>query len=77
MSANRHLAPGFDTILLKTNFSVVMDAVGGVIFPLKSNKSPPTVNLVRCLSSFSGFNLHTILSYVNFYSLVLVFLKLE
>ena len=54
MSTNRHLAPGVDTTLLKTHFAVVTDAVGAIRFPEKSNKFPPTVNLVRSLSSFYG-----------------------
>ena len=66
MSDNRHLAPGLDTTLLKTHFAVVTDAVGALILPVNSNKFPPTVNLVRSLSSFSGFTLHTILPYVTF-----------
>ena len=68
MSDNIHLAPGVDTTLLKTLFSVVTDAVGALRFPVKSNKFPPTVNLVRSLSYFSGFNSHTILPYVTFLS---------
>ena len=55
MSANRHLAPGVNTTLLKTHFSVVTDAVGALRFPVKSNKFPSTVNLVRSLSFF-GFH---------------------
>ena len=66
MSDNRHLAPGVDTTLLKTNFSVVTDAVGALRFPVKSNKCPPTVNLMLPFYYFSGFTLHTILPYVNF-----------
>ena len=73
MIANRHLAPGVDTALLKTHFAVVADAVGALRLPVKSNKFPPTVNLVRYFYSFSGFTLHTILPYVTFYILVLVF----
>ena len=69
MSANRHLALGVDTKLLKTHFTMVTDAVGSLIFPVKSNKFPPTVNLVRYFSSFSGLKLHTILPYVTFLSL--------
>ena len=68
MSANRHLAPGVDTTLLKTHFAVVTDAVGKMRFPVKSNKFPPTVNLARSFSSFSGFTLHTIFPYGNFLS---------
>ena len=55
MSANRHLPPGVDTTLLKTHFAVLTDAVGDLKFPVKYNKFLPTVNLVRSLSSFSGF----------------------
>ena len=66
MSANRHLAPGVDTKLLKTHFSVVTDEVGALRLPLKSNKFPPTVNWVRYFSSFLGFTSHTILPYVTF-----------
>ena len=51
MYANRHLAPGVDTTLLNTQFAVVNDAVGALRFPVKSNKFPPTVNLVRSFSS--------------------------
>ena len=69
MSANRHLAPGVDTTLLKKHFAVVTDAVGALIFPVKSNKFPPTVNLVRYFSSFSGFTLHTLFPYATFMSL--------
>ena len=61
MYASRHLAPGVETTLLKTHFSVVTDDVGALIFPVKSNKFPPTVNLVRSFSSFSGFISQTIL----------------
>ena len=68
MSANRHLTPGVDTTLLKTHFEVVNDAIGALIFPLKSNKFPPTVNLVRSFFSFSGFTSHTIFPYVTFLS---------
>ena len=66
MSADRHLAPGVDTTLLKTHFSVVTDAVGALIFPVNSNKFPPTVNMVRSFPSFSGFNPHIILPYDTF-----------
>ena len=69
MSANRHLAPGVDTTLLKTHFAMVTDAVGALRFPVKSNKFPPTVNIVRSFSSFYVFTLHTILPYVTFLSL--------
>ena len=55
MSANRHLAPGVDTTLLKTHFNVVNDDVGELRFPVKSNKFPPTVNIVRSFYSFSGY----------------------
>ena len=55
MSANRHLSRGVDTTLLKTHFAVVTDAVGALRSPVKSNKFPHTVNLVRSFSSFSGF----------------------
>ena len=68
MSANIHLAPGIYTTLLKTHFSMVTDAVGALIFTVKSNTFPPTVNLVRSFSSFSGFNSQTILPYVTFLS---------
>ena len=61
MSANRHLAPGVDTTLLKTHFTVVTDAVGDLRFPVNSNKFPPTVNLVRSFYSFYGFISQTIL----------------
>ena len=37
MSSNRHLAPGVDTTLLKTHFTVVTDAVGALIFPANSS----------------------------------------
>ena len=69
MSDNRHLAPGVDTTLLKTHFSVVTDAVGLLRFPVNYNKFPPTVDLVRSFSSFSGFTLHTLFPYVTFLSL--------
>ena len=62
-----NLDPGVDTTLLKTRFSVLTDAVGALRFPAKSNKFPPTVNLVHSLSSFSCFTSHNILPYVNFY----------
>ena len=68
MSANRHLTHGVDTTLLKIHFSVVADAVEALRYPVKSNKFPPTVNLVRFFSSFSGFNLHTIFPYVTILS---------
>ena len=55
MSDNIHLAPEVDTTLLKTQFDVVTDAVGALIFPVKSNKFPPTFNLVRSLSYFFWF----------------------
>ena len=69
MSANRHLAPGIDATLLKTHFAVVTDPVGALRLTVKSNKFPPTVNLVRSLSSFYGFNLYHILPYVTSLSL--------
>ena len=69
MSANRQLAPGVDTTLLNTHFSVVTDAVGVLRFPVKSKTFPPTVNIVRSFSSFSGFTSHTIFPYVNILSL--------
>ena len=69
MSTNRHLPPGVDITLLKTHFAVVTDAVGALRFPVKSNKFPPTVNLVRSFYSFSGFTLQTIWPYVTFLSL--------
>ena len=65
MSFNRHLAPGVDTTLLKTHFSLVTDSVVALRFPVKSDKFPPIVNLVRSFSSFSGFTLHTILPYAT------------
>ena len=68
MSANIHFAPGVDTTLLKTHIAVVTDVVGALIFPVKYNKFPPTVNLVYSFTSFSGFTLHTIFPYVNFLS---------
>ena len=68
MSANRNLAPGVDTTLLNMHFKVLMDAVGEMRFPVKSNKFPPTVNLVRSFFSFSGFTSHTIFPYVTFLS---------
>ena len=68
MSYNRHLTPGFYTTLLKMYSAVVTDAVGALRFPMKSNKFPPTVNLVCSFSSFSGFTLHNIFPYVTFYS---------
>ena len=52
MSTNRHLAPGVDTTLLKAHFLVVRGAVVALIFPVKSNKFLPTVDLVRSFSSF-------------------------
>ena len=57
-----------DTTLLNKHFDVVTDAVGALIFPVKSNKFPPTVNLVQSFSYFSGSNLHTIFPYVTFLS---------
>ena len=69
MSSNRHLAPGVDTTLLKTHFSVVNDAVGVLRFLEKYNKFHPTVNLVLSFSFFSGFTLNTIFPYVTFLSL--------
>ena len=68
MSSNIHLAPGVDTTLLKTHFLVVTGVVGALRFPVKSNKLPPTDNLVCSLSSFSGFTLHTFSPYVTFLS---------
>ena len=61
MSANKHLAPGVVSTLLNTHFDVVNDAVGALRFPVKSNKFPPTVDLVRSLSSLSGFISQTLL----------------
>ena len=69
MSANRHLAPGVDTTLLKTHFVVVTDSVGALRLPVISNNFPPTVNLVRSYSSFYGSTSQTILPYLNFLSL--------
>ena len=63
--ANIHLDPGVDTTLLKTHFAVVTDAVGALRFPVKSNKFPLTINLVRSLSSFSSFASHTNFPYVT------------
>ena len=77
MSANRHLAPGVDTTLLKTHFEVVTDAVGALRYPLKSNKFTPTVNLVRSFSYSSGFTSHTILPYVTFLSLGTLALRMK
>ena len=77
VSANRHLVPGVDTALLKKHFAVVTDAVGALIFPVKYKNFPPTVNIVRYLSSFSGFTSHTILPYVTFCLLGIVFWKLK
>ena len=69
MLANIHLAPGVDTTLLKKNFAVATYAVGALRFPIKSNKFPPTLNLVRSFCSVSGFTSHIILPYVTFLSL--------
>ena len=68
MFSNRHLAPGVDTTLLKTYFSVATDAVGALIFSVKSNNFLPTVNMVRSLFSFSGLTLHTFVPYMPFLS---------
>ena len=68
MLANRYLAPGVDTTLLKTHFAVVTDGVGALRFPVKSNRFPPTVNLVLSVSYFSGFTSQTIFPYVTFLS---------
>ena len=73
MSANIHLSPGDDITLLKTHFEVVTDAIGALRFSVMSNKFLPTVNIVCSFSYFSGFTLHTILTYVTFYLLGLVF----
>ena len=69
MSSNIPISPGVDTTLLKTHFAVVTDAVGAMIFPVKSNKFPPTVNIVHSFSYFSGFTSHTILPCVTSFSL--------
>ena len=69
MSANRHLAPGVDTKMLNTHFAVMTDAVVALRFPMKPNKFPPTVNIVRSFSYFYGFILHNILPCVIFLSL--------
>ena len=73
MSANRHLDPGVDTTLLKTQFEVATDAVGALRLPVKSNKFLLTVNLVRSFSSFSGFTLNTIFPYITFFFTDLIF----
>ena len=70
---NIHLAPGIDTTLLNAHFAVATDDVGALIFPAKSNKFTPTVNLDLSFSSFYGFNSHTILPYVTFFFLGLCF----
>ena len=67
MSDSTHLAHGVDTTLLKIHFAMVTDAVGELRFLVKSNKFPPTVNIVRSLSSFSGFTSQNILPYVTFF----------
>ena len=69
MSANKYLAPGVNTTLLKTHFSVVTYAVGALRFPVKSNKFTRAVNIVCSFPYFSGFTLHTILQYVTFLSI--------
>ena len=69
MSSNRHLAPEVDIKLLKKHFDAVTDAVGALRFPVKSNKFPPTVSLVRSFYSFSGFISQNILPKVTFLSL--------
>ena len=68
MLANRHLPPVVDTTLLNTHFAVATNAAGALIYPVKSNKFPPTVNIVRYFSSFSGFTSHNIFPYVTFLS---------
>ena len=77
MLANRHLPPGVDTTPSKTHFAVATVASGALIFLVKSNKFPTTVNLVRSLSSFSGFTLQNILPYVNFLSLGTCYLRMN
>ena len=77
ISANRHLAPGVDTTLLKKHFAVVTGAVGELRFPVKSNNFPLTVNLVRSFSYFSGFTSQTILPYVTFFSLETWYLRMN
>ena len=77
MLANIHLSPGVDTTLLKTHFAVVNDTVGALRLPVKSNKYPPTANILFSLSYFSGFFLHTILPYVTFLSLVTWALRMK
>ena len=66
MLANRHISPGVDTILFKTHFAVVTDAIVALRFPVKSNKFPHTVNMVSYFSYFYGFNFPTLLIYLNF-----------
>ena len=66
MSANRHLAPGVDTTLLKTHFVVVTDLVGALRLPVNSKEFLPTVNWVRYFYSFFGFTSHTIFPCVTF-----------
>ena len=66
MLANRHLVNWVDTKLLNTHWAVLTDAVGALRFPVKCNKFPPTINLMRSFSSFSGFTSQTIFSYVTF-----------
>ena len=69
MLANRHLAPGVDTTLLKTHFAVATNAVWALILPVNPNELPSTVNLVSSFFSFSGFTSQNILPYVTFLSL--------
>ena len=57
MSANRHLASGVDTTLLKTPVVVGIDDVGSLIFPVKFNKFLPTINSRALLLLFFWFHL--------------------
>ena len=49
-----YLAPGVEIVLLMTSLDVVMSDVGVLKYPAQTIKSPPTVSIVLCGSSFCG-----------------------
>ena len=59
--------PGVEIVTLRYNFTVVRVAGTAVGSSLHSSRSPPKVNLVRCVSDFSDRTIHTNLTCVNFY----------
>ena len=67
MSAVMHLELIVGTMMFRRNFVVVTVSVGVLRATEHYSKLPPTVSLVRCVSTLSVLMSHTIFPYVTFW----------